>query len=536
MIALIVSGLLLLAWVALIALRERRRRRFAGDIVPQDRMPRPVRVLLVVGLVLLPLASAVVAAPTALCFGGGFDPGVTLRGWTTGSESECVGVSDGGYDFSRGFADDEIGDTTRQRYREVLGQIKKQNDEVTGDYVKVAFLAPLTSPLSGPRVVHELAGLAAAQRDLNKMVLAPKIKLVLAHVGAEGDGWEGVVEDLIAMAHEDSVPLRAVVGLGLSQGNTKLATDSLSKSDIPMVADLITADNFGTTPLLYRAAFANTKQIDNSISALGNVGIAWQKGVVVRSKKKEDTYSQTLADHIRGKLETRTDPFDFDDEDADRLGSRFAGIVTRLCNSSQNPAVLFYAGRARYLSDLLVKLHDKQCEKKVIVVSASDAAVLRMDVREDSAVHSWGVQQAHDALQDKEVKLLFTPLADPDGPDNPSLTRLRDQLPDHVSDLNTGWAMMAWDALHVATQWIRGEQDDSMQSAIPGLTTVGNSSKGLFTSTKPYEGAGGKFHFEYGERKDLDQNAPVPVCLQSDGTVRPVTARKVGDELCNLKE
>jgi hypothetical protein len=52
---------------------------------------------------------------------------------------------------------------TRRRLDRVEDLIKGQND-IQGDSVKVAFLAPLTSPLAGPRAVDELEGAAAAQK------------------------------------------------------------------------------------------------------------------------------------------------------------------------------------------------------------------------------------------------------------------------------------------------------------------------------------------------------------------------------------
>ncbi|ONI84593.1 hypothetical protein ALI22I_29015 [Saccharothrix sp. ALI-22-I] len=532
MTPLVISALLLLGWAALFVYLRRRRALFQGDITPTDPMPKSVRVLLAVAVFVLPLASVAVAAPKVLCFGGGIDTGITLRGWFSSSELECVGVSDGGYDFSGGFADEEVDDTTRKRYDEVLGKIEKQNSALSGDYVKVAFLAPLTSPLSGPRVVHEVAGLAAAQERLNTENRSPKVEVLLAHMGATSAQWESAVDELIAMK-DDSAPLLAVVGLGLSQDETKFAAKKLSDADVLMVADLVTAtqlDPDGPIEHFHRTSFANSRQFEATTRALGAAGVDSTRAIVVKSNDTGDTYSGTSAEAIAAQLGGQESPYRFGSDDKGVLGNQFQIISDKMCSKvdpsrPDTPVVLYYAGRARYLSDLMVKLDAESCLRKVIVVSASDAAVLRMGEQDAKAAATWKISDAREVVGRGKVELYFTPLADPVViGEREEYTPLREAFKGYEHELDTGWAAMAWDALHVAVGWIRHAQAGDPEVVIPKPETVELATQATYSDRdSAYEGASGTFYFDAtGDRVDIGDNLPAVVRLLPDGSAQRV--------------
>ena len=532
MILLVIAAVLLVCWAALLVFMRRLRVRSSGPIVPVDPVPKAVRVLMAVAVVLLPVGAVAAASPTVLCFGGGVDTGITLRGWFSSADLECVGVSDGGYDFSGGFADGEVGDGTRARYGQVLDRIGAQNDALSGDHVKVAFLAPLTSPLSGPRVVHEVAGLAAAQERLNAESRSPKVEVLLAHMGATSAQWEPVVEQLIAMK-DDSAPLLAVVGLGLSQDETKFAAQRLAEAGILMVADLVTAtqlDPAGPIENFHRTSFANSKQFDATIRALGAAGVDGTRAIVVKSNDTGDTYSSTSAEAIADQLGGQESPYRFGSDDQGVLGNQFQIISDKMCSKvdpsrPDAPVVVYYAGRARYLSDLMGKLDSEGCLRKVIVVSASDAAVLRMGEQDPEAAKAWKIAEAREVVGRGKVELHFTPLADPVViGDRPQFAPLREAFKGHEHELDTGWAVMAWDALHVAVGWIRHAQAGDPDVVIPKPETVELATQATYSDEdSAYEGASGTFYFDAaGDRVDVGDDQPAVVRLLPDGSAQRI--------------
>lgn len=182
----------------------------------------------------------------------------------TGAGGECTGVSDGS-DGSAVFGSD---------LKPVMTAIGGENQNVTGngDYVTVAFLTPLTSKdannLTVGQYVAELEGAYTAIEEENNKNSRPKIRLLVASMGSSEKHWERAVDQLLA--RRDADRLIAAVGMGLSQQETVEAARKLSKADLPMVGDLITADGFDATgavdgkgPIngLARVALSNKDQL-----------------------------------------------------------------------------------------------------------------------------------------------------------------------------------------------------------------------------------------------------------------------------------
>ncbi|SER29480.1 ABC transporter substrate-binding protein [Actinokineospora terrae] len=518
------------AWVLRLALARRRIQRSAAEIRPDSTLSRRGRVLLAVGVVALPLVAVTTAAPVVLCFGGGIDLGVTVRGWFT--KPECVGLTDGDHSFSGALTD--VSDQTRLRYDEVMTQIGDQNDNVTGPRVRIGFMASLTSPLAGPRIVHELAGLAQAQRALNAQDDNPQVELVLANTGAGAAHWEPVVEDLIALSQDDP-PLVAVVGLGLSQEETRLAARRLGEAGIPMVSDVVTAaklDPTGEIPNFHRVPWANRVQFEASIGLLRAKGIDTAGAFVVRNDDPGDTYSRTSAESVRELLGSGEDwtfgAADTDPEQLNRvLGSQFRRITDALCpvlrTNPAKPALVFYAGRARHLSSLMEKLAGRECgQGRVLVVSASDAAIFRMGRTDPVAATAWGYDKVLASIAGGKVSLYFTSLAEPDSlADREKFAELRAAFAGRESELDTGWAVMSWDALHVATAWARDARDETSDDPGVYLRQMRVSAEKRFTRATPYQGASGDFSFDptTGDRVDTPTRLPTPLSLHGDGTL-----------------
>ncbi|GAA3059166.1 ABC transporter substrate-binding protein [Actinokineospora globicatena] len=524
------AALLVWAWVLRLALARRRIERSTAEIRPDVSLSTRARVLLVVGLVALPLVAITAAAPVVLCFGGGIDLGVTVRGGL--SNPECVGLTDGSHSFSGGLV--EVSDAARSRYDEVMDQIDDQNGQVTDPRVRIAFMTSLTSPLAGPRVVHELAGLAEAQRAINAENDNPQIELVLANTGSAAKHWAPVVADLVAMADDDP-PLVAVVGVGLSQDETKNAAWELSRAGIPMVSDVVTAarlDPDRDIPNFHRVAWANRVQFESTVEVLRAKGIDLGRAFVVRNDDASDTYSKTSAEVVRAQLGLADDwtfgVGDTDPASLDRaLGSQFRRIADAMCArlgaDPGKPVVVFYAGRARHLSSLVEKVATRPCaEGRVIVVSASDAAVFRMGDTDQVAAKAWGNEKVMSAIRGGEVSLYFTSLAEPGAlAERPQFQRLRSAFAGRESELDTGWAVMSWDALHVAAAWARDARDESETEPEAYLRQMRVSAAKRFTAENPYRGASGDFYFDEstGDRVSTDGSRPVVLGFKGDGSV-----------------
>ncbi|WP_026422800.1 hypothetical protein [Actinokineospora inagensis] len=204
MTALVISAAALLLWAVVIWYGIIRR--------PRHVPSRSVVIGVVVALIACPVVAIASSWSYLACLDGGFDPGISR------SDGECVGVTDGTYKFSSALSND-FGPVTRDALDHVESTIADQNAALdqSKPRVTVAFLAPFTSDLSGPRLVHQLEGAAAAQRQINKD--RPfAIRLLLAHLGSVEGQWETVVDQVANLVNDSDQPLVAVMGLGLDTG------------------------------------------------------------------------------------------------------------------------------------------------------------------------------------------------------------------------------------------------------------------------------------------------------------------------------
>lgn len=153
-----------------------------------------------------------------------------IRYLSSGLDYECVGVSDGGYDF----AGDRSG---------ISHLMKQENDRVAhgqAPYVRVALLMPLKPGTFSPDQIRDaLQGVYIAQQQAN-VANKTKVQVILANVGSRQLHWRPVVDRLIQMTSEEH-PLVAVVGLGTSTQDAAASTRQLAQHGIPMIAATATA-------------------------------------------------------------------------------------------------------------------------------------------------------------------------------------------------------------------------------------------------------------------------------------------------------
>ncbi|MDG9709495.1 hypothetical protein [Streptomyces sp. DH10] len=302
----------------------------------------------------------------------------------TEADGECTGVTDGS-DGAAIFGSD---------LKPVMTAIGAENRNVIkdGDYVTVAFLTPLTSKdannLTVGQYVAELEGAYTAVEEANKKNTRPKIRLLVATMGSSQKHWERAVDQLVARRAKDR--LVAVAGLGLSQQETVDATRKLSKADLPMVGDLITADGFDATGAvdgkgridgLARVALSNKDQL-TAISKKLSPGqrTAALVSTSVTPNGTRDLYTESLNrgfGTIKGLKKHLDDTSDFKFDPRGGPGAILPTISQNLCSTGKTIDTVYYAARVKYLPDFLDALAKRSCHAQPItVITGSDAAAL----------------------------------------------------------------------------------------------------------------------------------------------------------------
>lgn len=426
---------------------------------------------------------------------------------------ECVGVADGGDP-----------DVFGPGLRSVLERIARQNDEAVkaGSYVTVAFMGPLTS--NERRLIAELRGAAVAQDLFNsESADLPRIRLVLANQGDGSRYWKQAVHSLKQMIGPPH-RLLAVTGLGPSQKETLEAVRELAEASIPMVADISTADGFNMTGAvedsgkeisnLVRVAISNTDQLNAIASELGAPRPRTAALVKVKNTRtgSYDLYTQSLAasfqKHDRlGRFLHEEAAFDYDPGEG---ATPLQEISRRLCEVDPRIDKVFFAGRAADLEVFLWQLNLRSCrEKKITVVTGSDAASLR----ETASPHLYrGDGKRPPVLGRKEapIKIMYVPLADPGQlrKSNGFLFRYFANAYTkeyEAHELDTGWAITAYDAVRTAASAIRRatEKSGTATPALPSLCEVGEQLHRL--DTDYIAGASGYIRIDpdTGDRLDL---------------------------------
>ncbi|MFL4945970.1 hypothetical protein ACJ6WE_01040 [Streptomyces sp. MMS24-I31] len=302
----------------------------------------------------------------------------------TGADGQCTGITDGS-DGSSVFGSD---------LKPVLTAIGAENRNVIrgDDYVTLAFLTPLASrdanSLTVGQYVAELEGAYTAVEEENDSNSRPKVRFVVANMGSSEKQWTQAVDRLTALKAEDH--LVAVAGMGLSQQESVDAARALSKADLPMVGDLITADGFDATgavdgrgPIsgLARVALTNTDQLTAISKELGS---AQRTAALVRTSVTpngtKDLYTESLNrgfHTVEGLKKHLDDTSDFAFDPRGGPGAILPTISQNICNTGRTIDTVYYAARVKYLPDFLNALASRSCHSQPItVITGSDAAAL----------------------------------------------------------------------------------------------------------------------------------------------------------------
>ncbi|MQY05917.1 hypothetical protein [Actinomadura macrotermitis] len=438
------------------------------------------------------------------------------------NEGECIGIADG-----------TKPDVFGARFERVMRAIGAENKLVTDGgsqkYATIAFMAPVTEKtLHDDRILHELEGAATAQYRANRanskglpLGGAPQIRLVVANPGSGERYWERVVEKIKRLrgGHDH---LTAVTGMGFSQTETVQAVRALSKEQIPVVGDIITADGFdmtgridsrGPIPGLFRMPFPVSRQFTEVAKTLRKNPAKNGRplrALLVRDSSVEssqpDLYTKSLSDAFQrgvfgGYLKnsgTKINVFGNRNADEGDLENDFTTISNNVCGTDP-PDLVFYAGRAMYMVKFLNLLVKRNCSGPVTVVTGSDASVLYLNPPVRDALLHPDPQQGR-----SPTSVVFVPLVHqaslhpPQGKAQPA--NLRSFISDFTdrgfpaADVDDGWAVMAHDAMFTATRCTRmaaGNRDKP-----PAPDAVVRQCRGVTSSNNSIPGATGFFQLD----------------------------------------
>lgn len=431
---------------------------------------------------------------------------------TAEPDRQCVGIWASGSDGSRVFG---------SAFAPVMAALAKENELATqggpGSYVTVAFLGPFTdTTVTGGRIPHELEGAVTGLYQANHEAIGggtPRIRLVLANEGSDEQYWRQPVADLQAMTNT-SDHLVAVIGLGLSKNETVSAARELAAASIPIVSDVITAEGLdqtgtigpgGRIPGLAGMAFRTSAQLAVISSYVHRKRPGLRTALMVAdasiNSTNPDLYSLALAEAFQRSgldayLRAGKNITNFFGGSPDDMQTQFSRIADNLCGIDP-PDMVFYAGRAVYLTYFLQQLHNRNCSyRPIAVITGSDAEVLTLN----PGFITKNLNDPH-----APISVTYTPLADCndlDSPSNPDRSLFQDfkttftqKLSFSASDLCDAWAIMAQDAMMTAAKAIRNAS--SPGSGTPPTSNAVRVQLSLFTSsTNMIPGATGYFQID----------------------------------------
>ncbi|MFI5717839.1 ABC transporter substrate-binding protein [Nocardia sp. NPDC051750] len=451
--------------------------------------------------------------------------GPSTATWAAGDN--CVGLSEGPYAFDL------------PAFAGVMQVIARQNDssgaQCPGTPVTVGVLLTMTDEQAGGRAVHELEGMATAQRRANGTGCIHPIRLVVGNLGDyNGSG------DALAVARELAArgDVVAVAGVGLSQQTTADIADHLAQQKIPMVSDVVTAEGFDQTGshqdtpdfascdsdityprgvgkgYFYRVAFRAAKQVDQITAALPD-----PPDFIAVPTGGSDPYTCTALPLIHRAYGNDVPEVKFDSAEPTTVPH----TARRICATPADSTVIYLA-RGRDLGRLLYSFDEAysngQCAApSVTVVSTSDGNRMRT-VEADPALEDLRNQALRsDALRDGRIRLLFTMVSGEASmqSDNPNWADFSEAFRAAGFDLahaDDGWAINAYDALTtVATAVQALPANQAVQSS-----EVNTVISGFTDPEHAVPGAGGPIVFDNSGNRTDPGPAVVRVCPPATGS------------------
>ncbi|MFI9402479.1 hypothetical protein [Nocardia sp. NPDC052316] len=321
-------------------------------------------------------------------------------------DGECIGVTDGAF---TGF--DPV-------TADVVEQIATQNKLVSGDYLTVALLGPLSQPvqtgppggrpkegqLSSDQIRQMLIGAAAAQHRVNSGRSfgdpRPAIRLLLANNGSFQNQWRAPVDRLISLADAEDPHQRvaAVVALGTSVADTRDAAKALSGKQIPIIGAITTADelNYDNIPGMVRVTPTTSTFVDHlsgyldSHPELGPAIVVWDQNAETRG----DLYAAALQKVFRDKLgrwigQIPDQGFTGVTIPSDTWPQMFDGVTRNVCASGAN--TILFAGRVSDMGEFIDSLKERACRSRPLTIMTGVTALTAIH-RNPDQLRQAGVQ------------------------------------------------------------------------------------------------------------------------------------------------
>jgi hypothetical protein len=318
-------------------------------------------------------------------------------GFYRGATHECVGVSDGSYDFIPELHDVDQAILAQNQYAASTAAAQH------GALATVALLLPLTStsPVMQTEILHEVQGAYVAQYRGNNDANAaePLIRLVLANPGADSAEYLPVVRQLEAMtAAPDN--LRVVTGISVSTATTKAEVQWLTANGIPVVGGPITADDIANSAASY--PFPGLARIeptnDQEARALARFvgGVSPRQAVIVEDTRQDDDYITTLAKWFTADSAYQPYPFQSaqDENQAGDTANTFQNdTVPELCSiaKTKNIRWIYFAGRQVQLR-LFINALAAGCQGATFtILTGSSASHLANDPLLDTSAFRKGI-------------------------------------------------------------------------------------------------------------------------------------------------
>lgn len=292
-----------------------------------------------------------------------------------GPNSECVGLSDGDYDFESSLH--RVDQLILAENRWVVAQGKP--------YVSLVYLLPMpsggVSALSARTVEEQLNGAYTAQHyanrnDVTSAGTLPLIRILIGNGGNLWDGEGGTLRDIEAGVSSQHIV--AVAGLGVSLASTVSAVQQLTGDGLAVVGASATADNLDNIPGLVRITPSNS---DEAKVVLAYVKATAASASLIEDDNPADSYAQALSRDFTADYPATgiVDKEIYDTRDsADVVQNRINQMPADLCIA--HPGVVMFAGRSAQLTELLQALASRPCSHQAItVVTGGDATNVTLD-------------------------------------------------------------------------------------------------------------------------------------------------------------
>lgn len=400
-------------------------------------------------------------------------------------ENVCVGITDGSYHF-----DEKNLGPLFERIRAENAAVDKESAKKGGvSHVGVVYLmsmVPDAKDTNTPDSVrHEIQGAYTAQMEANhsnKYGDAPRIKLLLGHLGNGTAQADGALEQIRLRTAEERIV--AVAGLGTStratEGVIRRITAAPAKGGLQLAAvgSVLTADTLSGVPGLVRVAPVNSDEASAAAAFLQQKENAAKRVLVVQDERADDHYTKTLGDKFLaalppGRLAGKPEMYDSSQAG---VATAFKTRMSTIC--AAKPDVIYFAGRGIDLPRFLAPLKDRPCvkDRQVLVISGDDAS---------QTAQAAGFQDIKDTLRDGNVRLVYTGLAHPGswtklpgaypGAAKPSFGpggRFRTAFKEEA--LDDGQAIMGHDAVLTAVAGIRlvAKNSETNNGAVSGSEVI----------------------------------------------------------------